>query len=227
MLYNKLFVELKPGKWLKANYNEIAKSLIGDSGHNPFIDPHECTEMVNQLHEKFNTDYSYGGWMEDRKDIWKGKGHTLHVGVDYSVPAYTEVTVPCPAKLIERFWDADQKGGWGGRLLFEAASGIYFLFAHLDWQGMVGGARHYRFDMDQDRLSKCKVGDIVQPGEVVGHLGTPDVNGGWFPHLHVQCMTKVNMKEHRLGIWEAYLKHYDGIEKDYPDPEVEATWTKS
>jgi hypothetical protein len=35
-----------------------------------------------------------------------------------------------------------------------------------------------------------KVGQIFLKGENIAKLGTCKENGGWFPHVHVQCITE-------------------------------------
>lgn len=41
----------------------------------------------------------------------------------------------------------------------------------------------------QSRLLALASGGQVERGQVVGSVGDPTQNGGWFPHLHLQAMT--------------------------------------
>ena len=43
--------------------------------------------------------------------------------------------------------------------------------------------------LDREALALCTPGRPVAPGAQLGRIGTPDVNGGWTPHLHFQLIT--------------------------------------
>jgi hypothetical protein len=125
-------------------------------------------------------DYSYGGFMEDRTDLWRGfepdMKQMIHLGVDLSAPAGTPVACPARAVVCNVMRDATPFNGWGGRVivcLFEGAF-PYVLLGHLHPNSIT-----------------VNTGEVVDAGHVIGVLGGGDSNGGWFPHLHVQQMSKV------------------------------------
>jgi hypothetical protein len=189
------------GLWGTINLEEIARDLSALLGltadsPNPFLNPHYCEAWKVFLLKLKEVDYAYGGYMEDRAVVWRDHyhepGHTNHVGVDFYVPEGTPLYMPTDAKLIHSTMDQDQSGGWGGKLTFHWAGG-YFILAHLN-------------DIVYE------VGKVYTTKDKVAVIGGPDINGGWSPHLHLQCM-----REPWTEV-DGYLKLYDGIEKDYPDP---------
>lgn len=198
MLCTKLFPTLT-GKWLSApvNFNALAKELLPKEGDNPALSPEWCIEWMKGFYANLKVDYCFGGYMEDRADLWRGhyhmEGRTIHVGVDYNVPAWTPVYLPSKGTLVLLEKCPDQAGGWGGRAIYEMG-GLYVMFAHLmHLQGMI--------DVEYDEK------------HIVGFVGTPDVNGGWYPHLHVQCMRTYNVAV------DGYLAKFDDMEREYPNPE--------
>ena len=202
-LHDLLFPELASGRWGVINLNEIAEDLVPlvmplmDQPKNPFLDPEYCEGWKNFVHKIKGLDYSEGGYLEDRSTVWDGHYHedgsVWHLGVDFYVPADIPVHLPCAAKLVHVFVDPDQRGGWGGKLIFQREDGLYFILGHL-------------------HMVTRKIGEDFPKGAVVGMIGPSFCNGGWSPHLHVQCMTKLEPDV------DGYGALYDGIEKDFPDP---------
>lgn len=140
----------------------------------------------------------YGGYMEDRKESMqdtylKEKDEFVHLGVDFWVPAGTEVFVPNDQNHVNFYSDKDNDGGWGGVVLTET-NGHYFLYAHLD----------------------------IYDKRIVGR---EDVNGGWYPHLHIQAIDKKELKltnvclKDLLQDIDGYAKRADiDLIKLFPDP---------
>lgn len=200
------FPQFANATWGKLNLNEIATDLgvlLADlipEGVNPFLDPQICDNWKEFIHKVKEIDYSYGGYLEDRAIAWQGRLYhgSIHVGVDYYVPVDTAVHMPVDGKLIESWQDDDIEGGWGGRLVFQKADGIYIVLAHL-----------------KDMVTE--VGKVYKAGDKVALIAASDTNGNWSPHLHVQCM------KHLKEGFDGYVHDYPGIEKDYPNPEVVLT----
>jgi murein DD-endopeptidase MepM/ murein hydrolase activator NlpD len=151
---------------------------------------------VEELHKTHECDFSYGGYLEDRKTLWKGhyhaEGHTTHLGVDFNVPAYTEVCMPFNGQVVAIEKDPHQNGGWGTRVIFKV-NDLWVIFAHL-------------------RDCSLRINKNVSMGESIGFIGTPDNNGGWFPHLHVQCM-----KNYDIGV-DGYFQAVDNLKELFPNP---------
>lgn len=198
-LHNLLFPQLADKNWAEINLNEWAKKLTLSPGSpNPLLNPEYCEKWVNNLHKQQGINFSYGGYMEDRSILWAGHYHQpdsmIHLGVDYNVPPTTHVTLPFDAALVCTEEDPDKVGGWGYRAIYKTKD-CYVIFAHLEYvNGLVGS--YYR------------------KGHHVGSVGSHRVNGGWYPHLHVQCM-----QEYDLSV-DGYGSSRWGLEQDYPNPEL-------
>ncbi len=197
-----LFPQLEGDRWAEVNLNAIAKEHFDAAGMpDEKTSADEDTHWVTLLHEHLGVENSWGGWMEHRdfllrhhymKDV--GTDHFWHLGIDYNVPARTNVHLPCDAELVYAEHDPDQDGGWGGKLIFKYAKG-YFILGHLD---------SIRTELRQ-----------YQKGDIVGRVAESDRNGNWFPHLHIQCMKE--LKDVKV---DGYSHRYPGIEEDFPNPKV-------
>jgi murein DD-endopeptidase MepM/ murein hydrolase activator NlpD len=100
---------------------------------------------------------------------------TVHLGIDIFAPAGSAVMAPLPGRVAVVTYNADPLD-YGHTLMLEhRVAGLRFhtLYGHL-------GA---------SLPELCTVGDAVQPGQVVAHLGDWHENGGWAAHLHFQIIT--------------------------------------
>lgn len=176
-LITKIF-HLPNAKWGYLNLNDLAAKEFSGVTPNPLNDPQKCSDWIRKLHQTTGIDYSYGGYLEDRKDLWRAHyhppGHTTHLGVDYNVPENTEVFAPTRARLIQTWIDKDPNGGWGGRIILQNDRGLYLVVAHLDPSSLPNGDK------------------IFNEGDPIGRVGNSQVNGGWFPHLHLQAMRQMS-----------------------------------
>ena len=76
---------------------------------------------------------------------------------------------------------------------------------------------HYLLYGHLDPTRLIAVGTHVKKGDIIGYVGEPEQNGGWFPHLHVQYMTRQFVEPYLttpLG-WE----DLDGYSKDGKIPD--------
>ena len=152
--------------------------LFGDSAVNPLLDPRICQRMVEEFHAARGVDWSYGGYLEDRRHLWRGsyleaKGAFVHLGVDFNVPQGTRVAAVEDSVVMLVDDDGDFDGGWGPRVFLKPSAKrrmeIVQIFAHLQ--------------------AVCvKPGDQLTPGTVFAEVGGPPHNGNWHPHLHVQAV---------------------------------------
>jgi len=194
---------------------EARKWIAGknfDRKKNPLLDPKVCQEMVNDTNRKYNLDFSYGGWMEDRSFLWKGsyldgKKIYVHLGIDISARAGTPIAATFDAEAVKIDDDHPEAGGWGTRIILKhIAEPLYFIYAHLD------------------RKVECRVGDVLKAGDIFAKVGKPPFNGNWFEHLHFQAIAEEYYREiAENNLWDE-LDGY-GSEKDielnarrYPDP---------
>jgi 4-aminobutyrate aminotransferase-like enzyme/Ser/Thr protein kinase RdoA (MazF antagonist) len=105
-----------------------------------------------------------------------GERRTVHLGIDLFAPAGTAVHSPLDGVVFA----AKNNANWldyGPVLILEHATdtGERFstLYGHLS----------------VDSLDGMHAGRRIAKGERIAKFGTPDVNGGWTPHLHFQVMT--------------------------------------
>lgn len=182
----------------------------------PLIEPSACSTMIAWLHARLNIDWSYGGYLEDRREIWRGSylsdsGNFIHLGVDLNVPAETIVSLTYQAQVVVADHDEGVNWGWGPRLIMrptiQAKRDTALIYAHLD------GLRH-------------RVGEVLPAGTILGKVGLPPINGNWFPHLHIQAVGWSVLE----GYLRTGLERLDGyghpttidqLSRDYPDPLLE------
>jgi murein DD-endopeptidase MepM/ murein hydrolase activator NlpD len=144
---------------------------------NPFLDSANQAALLDAYHSRVGIDYSYGGWLEDRSTVWAGTyldetRSFTHLGVDLNAPKDTPIATDHPGYVIRIDDDHPEEGGWGSRILFRLRDiPIVLIYAHLD-PGIL-----------------IKVGDVLGPGDILARVGPTSHNGGWFPHVHVQCLT--------------------------------------
>ena len=190
-----LFPEIKSAKWTKINLNtESLKTNIDTSNSAA------CNEWVKSLHVARKVDYSYGGFLEDRSNLWKNHynkeiGAFIHLGVDFNVPPGTKVALLKKAKVVNVFIDEDQRGGWGGMVLWKIIdSPQYLIYGHL------------KHDIHLKKEQVCEAGTVF------GTVGKSNENGGWFPHLHLQLMN-----QDFIDSFEEDIEKIDGyLPKNHP-----------
>lgn len=145
------------------------------SGNRDGLDMHRAADQ-----SKLAPDFTYGGYLEDRTLLWNGfepdMKRMIHLGVDLSLPAGRVVASPRDSVVIHILRDTTTFNGWGGRIILKMSDHPFpfVLLGHLH----------------PDRI-RVAMGDTVREGQVVGELGDEAVNGGWFPHLHIQQMSRL------------------------------------
>jgi murein DD-endopeptidase MepM/ murein hydrolase activator NlpD len=100
---------------------------------------------------------------------------TLHLGIDVFAPAMTPVYAPLAGRVRHLTYNADPLD-YGNTLILEhqAGNALFFtLYGHL--AGTLP--------------ELLAVGDSVQAGQHIAHLGDWHENGGWAAHIHFQIMT--------------------------------------
>lgn len=118
----------------------------------------------------------YGGFLENRSAIFDHRHDTkkvIHLGVDYWVDAGTTVMSPIEGKIINLRSSKNEscRGGWGNRVDVLSGEKVY-MFAHLS----------------PESIRDKKIGGRILEGEILGSVGAREHNGGWRPHLHLQCV---------------------------------------
>lgn len=169
----------------------------------PFLNPSLMGDWVNLLHKTLGVDYSWGGYLEDREHLLDGtylpSGGRIHLGIDFWVPVHSTVYLPKTGKLVQSRYDPDMNGGWGGQVIYDI-DGIYMIFGHLT-----------------AIPEKLDIGSIFTAGSVVGLVADVDGSGGWYPHLHLQCMKEFDENVDGYGERD---KPWPAVSNSarYPDP---------
>ena len=122
-LYEIMFPSLN-GMWGEISLDECSK-LFSSSEEIPLLDVNSQISFVNDMHKWIGTDYSHGGYLENRSSLWRGMymmkempPKPIHLGIDYNVPARTPVHMPYSGQCVSYVIDKDQDGGWGGTDIF-------------------------------------------------------------------------------------------------------------
>jgi murein DD-endopeptidase MepM/ murein hydrolase activator NlpD len=194
------------------NVNELALRYIaahGRSDENPLLDPAVSQQMIAQEHERLGIAFSYGGWLEDRRELWRHsyleKNKTfLHLGVDCNVAAGTPVAVNAGRVIIVDS-DYPENGGWGTRVIIRSNEGIHMIYAHLD------------------PTVKVKIADVLPTNTLIGVVGEAPHNGNWYPHVHLQAIRDdafVEITRRGLSTLDGYgaAKDRHLLAKQFPDP---------
>lgn len=125
-----------------------------------------------------------GGYMEPRalytSDTYDKIGNSgresrsIHLGVDFWLPAQTPVHAMFDGEIVTAVNDAGDKEYGGLIILKHTINDIVFytLYGHLTVAS----------------VTDKKVGDSIKKGDRIGHLGNYPENGNWAPHLHFQIM---------------------------------------
>lgn len=196
---------------VQINLDEEATCWPSD-GANPLLDPASCGRMIHAFHQRKGVAWSYGGYLEDRRRVWRGSylektGAFIHLGIDFNVPEGTEFVSGHSAIVLLVDDDGDHDGGWGTRMIIEPAIAgydIYLIYAHV---------QNVRF----------KAGDEINAGDILGEVGGPPHNGNWYPHLHVQAVLPEYFDQVMLDNFEQLdgygrAEELDMLRRRFPDP---------
>ena len=172
------------------------------------IDPRSMQAM-NKYNEKLlesaGAQWGLGWYLEDRSHILTGthireEGRIYHLGVDILFDAGAYIYSPLDGTVYERGYEPGE-GNYGGYIIMEYHvwdSVFYALYGHLS-------------------VSSITEETMVKRGERLAQLGESHENGNWFPHLHLQVFTGVD-----LDIWKSrgYCSASDALrmEKICPNP---------
>jgi murein DD-endopeptidase MepM/ murein hydrolase activator NlpD len=191
-------------------------SPVDLSVHNPFLQSGSA-DALNYVLEKTRKDsvseILYGGYAE-RRNLYVASSlfnpayqepRDVHLGTDIWADKGTEIFSPLGG-VIHSMGFNDHPGDYGPTIIVEYqldAQRFYCLYGHLSFND----------------LGKIREGQYVNRGELIGHLGGFNENGGWPPHLHFQIIIDLSH----------YNADYPGVcahsEKAYwlgnsPDPEL-------
>ena len=203
-------VSFQPGKdkLMPMDFTENNQTLTASI----YSDTNAFGKYINDLLEKNDCSYGIGGYNEHRV-IYAASDHfnddaeprRLHLGTDIWGPAGTPVYAFMGGS-IHSFAFNDNMGDYGATLiLLHQLEGFafYTLYGHIS-----------RRDIEN-----LVAGQYMIRGQEIAHLGAPQENGQWPPHLHFQVILDMELKE---GDYPGVCK-YSEREKylqNCPDPDL-------
>ena len=105
-----------------------------------------------------------------------GERRTIHIGLDLFAPAGTRVHAPL-AGTVHAFADNRAMLDYGPLIILRHTTDdgdeFFTLYGHLSRESLQG----------------LHAGKQIARGERLGTMGTPEVNVGWSPHVHIQIIT--------------------------------------
>ena len=114
---------------------------------------------------------------------------TIHMGLDVFLPAGTPVAAPLDG-IVRFVGTEDTDQGYGGCVILEHDAGggpFAALYGHLA----------------PASITALSLGSTVAAGETFARLGTPDENGHWPPHLHLQLGLPAQAHADFAGVYDA------------------------
>lgn len=172
---------------------------------------HDFTTQEGQLAAR-QAQWGVGRYLEDRQNVYTESqytdgGRTVHMGIDLQGPEGTPVHAFYGGKIVA-VHDYAQNQDYGPTLvthhvlpfLIHGKAELWALWGHLS-----------RSDLDLWRE-----GDTFRAGQVLGHMGSENENGGWPSHLHFQLSVQAPGPQGMPGV----LNPRDVVEGAvvYPDP---------
>jgi murein DD-endopeptidase MepM/ murein hydrolase activator NlpD len=157
---------------LSDNNKELTASIYGDT-----------STFCDYITMKIDGKIGFGGYLEHRVVYESHENfatasedyRNIHLGVDFWTTAGTPVFAPLAGE-VHSFQVNPGSGNYGPTIiLYHPAENIYSLYGHLA----------------SGDLIPLKVGAAIAAGQLLCHLGKPEENGGWPPHLHFQVIRDI------------------------------------
>ena len=172
------------------------------------------SDYINNYLKIHSKKIAFGGYLEKR-EIYKRSSHfntqntenqrNIHLGIDLWCDTNTAVLAALNG-VIHSFKNNTAYGDYGPTIILEhCIDGItfYTLYGHLS----LGS------------ITNLRVGTKVKAAEVIGYLGTAEVNGDYPPHLHFQI---INDLQGNFGDYPGVCSanELDFYKENCPDPNL-------
>lgn len=147
-------------------------------------DAKECQAYVTSILTRKKSKVAYGGYLEQRNlyarsERFQGsEPRNIHLGVDFWCDAGTKVLAPLDG-LVHSFANNADFGNYGPTIILtHNVNGYKFhtLYGHLSLNSLEG----------------LYPGKVIEKGDTLAELGTPDSNVGYAPHLHFQLIRDIS-----------------------------------
>ena len=145
----------------------------------------DCDELNKYTEKVFrenNVAIAIGKYNEkrviSRKNFIKNGVRDIHIGLDISLLAKTEIHAPLDS-IVHSFSIQQIGSSYGGVIILRHIldnTVFYTLYGHLS----------------NDSIRDLKINQKIQKGEKFAELGNSQENGGWPPHLHLQIISCMN-----------------------------------
>lgn len=130
---------------------------------------------------------------------------SVHLGVDFWLPAYTPVHALFDGEVVTAVNDAGNKE-YGGLLILKHTVKDFCFYSLYGHNTVSSVTRH-------------TIGDLVKKGDLIAELGDYPENGNWAPHLHFQLM--LSMLDYEIDFpGVMYHKQIDIWKSLCPDPNL-------
>ncbi len=140
---------------------------------------------INNKLESNHCKYGIGGYNEDRI-LYKRSKHfdgeeirSIHLGIDIWAAAGTKVYVPIGG-TVHSFAFNNNFGDYGATIILQHQLDtvlFHTLYGHVSLKDLVS----------------LQLGKYISRGELLAHLGEPNENGDWPPHLHFQIIEDMRL----------------------------------
>lgn len=170
---------------------------------------------ISQLQAQHSDKIIAGGYLEarpiytsttyDKIGNYGRESRTIHLGVDYWLPAGTAVHAILAGEVVMAVNDAGNKEYGGLVVLKHEEDGLtfYSLYGHLSVESAL----------------QHQVGDRLEKGELIATLGNYPENGNWSAHLHFQLMhSLLDYEKDFPGV--AYYRQLEVWKSLCPDPNL-------
>lgn len=194
------------GQWLTSSNSKHAPLTVQAVEQAGFLATMPNCDEAYLDNALLNNKFAYGGYIEkrnlyERSPLFKTDDgfRNIHLGTDIWGEAGTALYAPIDL-TIHSFKDNNNFGDYGPTVVFNGNTDYpHILLGHLS-----------RADLD---LWSSK--GIYKQGDLIGHFGTKEENGGWYPHVHLQVVSNMLGRmgdfpgvyaQNRLHEIQAYLK---------------------
>ena len=157
----------------------VASPLLGNWQQYKSID--QFSKRLDRHCEDIGVDCGYGGYGEMRSvyssqhygDLLEER-RSVHLGLDIWLPEGTVIPSPLSGTIAALQYNAGPQN-YGATIICEHVVNeirFWILYGHLSL----------------DDLDRWSIGDQFGEHDNIGHIGNPDENGGWAPHVHIQIL---------------------------------------
>lgn len=170
---------------------------------------------IERLQKEYPNQILAGGYLEprviytstayDKQGNSGSESRTVHLGVDFWLPAHTPVHALFDGEVVTACNDAGDKE-YGGLVILKHHINDFEFYTLYGHNTIASATQH-------------QIGDIIKKGEKIAELGNYPENGNWAPHLHFQVM--FSMLDYQFDFpGVAYPNQLDVWSDLCPDPNL-------